>query len=86
MVKPAGSNINVKSRVTVAKIRTDCRDFQGRRAQGSGLPRPLGVAANNLDFLGLDRVLVVKFEVHILDQERPDFVAEAVSVQVTLES
>lgn len=82
MVKSAGSNVAVKSSAAVAKRPTDCRDFE--EAQGLGLPRPLGVAANNLDSIGLDRVLIVKFEVHILDQEGPDFIAEAVGVQVTL--
>ena len=84
MVKPVGSNVANKKNMAVAKIPTDCRNFQG--AHGLGFPRPLGVTANNLDFIGLDRVLVVEFEVHILDQEGPDFVAEAIGVQVTLDS
>ncbi len=80
----AGANIAAESRVPVARELTHRQN--SRRAQHSGLSRPLRVAADNLDLLGLDRVLVVKFEVDILDQERPDFVAEAVGVQMTLEA
>lgn len=80
----AGKKIAAEIRVPVARELTHCQN--SRRAQQSGLSRPLGVAADNLDLLGLDGVLVVKFEVDILDQERPDFVAEAVGVQMTLEA
>lgn len=50
----------------------------------SRLPGPLGVAADDLDLVCLYRVLVVQFEVDILDQECPDFIAEAVGIQMTL--
>ena len=48
------------------------------------IPRLLRVAAHNLDLLRRDIVLVVELEVDILDEERPDFVAEAVGIQMTL--
>ena len=48
------------------------------------LPRLLRIAAHNLDLLRRDVILVVELEVDILDEERPDFVAEAVGVQMTL--
>ena len=48
------------------------------------LPRLLRIAAYNLDLLRRDVILVVELEVDILDEERPDFVAEAVGVQMTL--
>jgi hypothetical protein len=45
----------------------------------------LGTATNNLDLVGQDRLAsVVEFEGHVADQERPDFVAEAVRVERTL--
>ncbi len=49
------------------------------------LPRPLGVAADDLDLVSLYGALVVQFEVDVLDQERPNFIAEAVGIQMTLE-
>lgn len=48
------------------------------------LPRLLRIAAHNLDLLGCDIVLIIELEVDILDEERPDFVAEAVGIQMTL--
>ena len=48
------------------------------------LPRLLRIAAHNLDLLRRHIVLVVELEVDILDEERPDFVAEAVGIQMTL--
>lgn len=46
--------------------------------------RPLAVAANNLDLVCCDRGLVIQLERHILDQERPHFIAESVCIEVTL--
>ena len=48
------------------------------------LPWLLRIAAHNLDLVRRDIVLVVELEVDILDEERPDFVAEAVGIQMTL--
>ena len=50
----------------------------------SCLPWSLGVAADNLDLFSRDRILVIQLEIDVFDQERPDFIAEAVGVQVTL--
>lgn len=44
------------------------------------------LACDDLDLLGFNVVLVVQLEFHILDDKGPDFVAEAVGVEVTLES
>ena len=48
------------------------------------LARLLRIAAHNLNLLRRDVVLVVQLEVDVLDEERPDFVAEAVRIQMTL--
>ena len=48
------------------------------------LPRLFRIAAHNLNLLRGDVVLIVQLEVDILDEERPDFVAEAVRIQMTL--
>lgn len=48
------------------------------------LPRLLRIAAHNLDLLRRDIVLIVELEVDVFDKERPDFVAEAVGIQMTL--
>ncbi len=45
---------------------------------------PLGVAADDLNFVRLDRTRVVQLEVDVLDEESPYFVAETVGVQMTL--
>ena len=45
----------------------------------------LRVAAHDLDAVGVDLVRIVELEVDIFDDERPDVVAEAVCVEVTLE-
>lgn len=45
---------------------------------------PLGVAADNLDFIRLDRTRVVQLEVDVLDQKSPNLVAETVRIQMTL--
>jgi len=44
----------------------------------------LALASNDLDPLCLNGVCVIKLELNILDNERPDFVAEAVCVEVSL--
>lgn len=49
-----------------------------------GLAWALRVTANNLDPVGVDLIRVVKLEVDILDNERPDVVAEAVGIQMSL--
>ena len=49
------------------------------------LARLLGVAAHDLDLLGLDGLVVVQLEVDVLDQERPHIVTEAVRVEVALQ-
>jgi hypothetical protein len=45
-----------------------------------GFSRTLAVAANNLDPVGLHGLLAIEFESNVLDQERPDFVAETVGI------
>lgn len=45
---------------------------------------PLGVAADNLDLIRLDRTRIVQLEVDVLDQESPNFVAETVGIQMAL--
>lgn len=50
------------------------------------LARLLGVAANNLDLVRRDGLTpIVHFEGYILDQKGPDFVAESVGVEASLE-
>lgn len=55
---------------------------------GSLLLLVLGLARHNLHPLGVKqyRIVPIHFEVHILDYEGPDFVAESVGVEVTLQS
>ena len=48
------------------------------------LIRLLGQTSDDFDLLGVELVLVVHLEVDVLDQEGPDFVAEAVGVEVAL--
>lgn len=48
------------------------------------LARSLAVAAHDLHPVRGNGCLVVELEGDILDQERPDFVAEPVGVEVTL--
>lgn len=56
----------------------------GSNLEPSCLPRPLAVAAHNLDLVRRYRGPIVQLEVDVFDQERPDFVAEAVCIQVAL--
>lgn len=44
----------------------------------------LGLTSNNLDAVCVDLYALLELEVHVLDYERPDLVAEAVGVQMTL--
>jgi hypothetical protein len=44
----------------------------------------LALAGNDLDPLRLNSVGIIKLELNILDNERPDFVAKAVGVEVSL--
>jgi hypothetical protein len=44
----------------------------------------LAVATDDLDPVRRHRGLVIQLECDVLDQERPDFVAESVGIQVTL--
>ena len=48
------------------------------------LPRLLRIAAHDLDLLSRDIVLIVKLKIDIFDEKGPDFVAEAVGIQMTL--
>lgn len=48
------------------------------------LPGSLAVTADDLDLVCRDLGLVVQLECNILDQERPNFVAESVGIEVTL--
>ena len=46
----------------------------------------LALAGNDLNPLCLNRVGIIELELDVLDDERPDFVAEAVCVEVSLRS
>ncbi len=48
------------------------------------LSRLLRITAHNLDLLRRHGILVIQLKVDVLDQERPNFVAEAVSVKMAL--
>lgn len=48
------------------------------------LARPCGIAADDLDFLGGELVSAFAFEFHVLHEEGPHVVAEAVGLQVSL--
>lgn len=48
------------------------------------LPRLFRIAAHNLNLLRRDVVLIVQLEIDILDKERPDLVAKAVGIKMTL--
>lgn len=48
------------------------------------LSRLLRITAHDFDLLRLDIVLVVELEVDILDEKRPDFVAESIRIQMAL--
>lgn len=46
----------------------------------------LGTAANNLDLIGLDGLpALIELEGDVANQEGPDFIAEAVSIEGTLD-
>ena len=61
-----------------------CIVFPRKKPSRLLLPRLFRIAAHNLNLLRRDVVLIVQLEVDILDEERPDFVAEAVRIQMTL--
>lgn len=42
------------------------------------------LARNDFDLLGFNAVRIVQFELDVLDDERPDLIAEAVGVEVPL--
>jgi hypothetical protein len=48
------------------------------------LTRALGVAANDLDPVGVDLVRIVELKVDVFDDECPDIVAEAVRIEMSL--
>ena len=50
------------------------------------LTRLLCIAAHDLDLIRHDIILIVQLEVDILDKERPDFVAEAVGIEMALQA
>lgn len=52
--------------------------------RSSRLSGPLAVAAHDLDLVRADGLLVIQFEIDILDQESPNFVTESICVKVTL--
>lgn len=54
------------------------------RGLDSCFTRPLAVAADDLDLVCGHRSLIVQLEGHILDEERPDFIAESVGIEVAL--
>lgn len=49
------------------------------------LSRPFCIAAYYLHLLGLNRLLIIELEVDVLDQKRPDLVAETISIEMALE-
>lgn len=48
------------------------------------LARPLAIAAHDLHLIRRNHRLIIQFEVDILDEECPHFVAEAVGIQMAL--
>lgn len=46
--------------------------------------RTVVVTADDLDLLGSERLRIFKLEVDVLDEESPDFVAEAVGIEMAL--
>ena len=50
----------------------------------SCLSRAFTIAAHNLHLIGVDGSLIVEFESNVFNQEGPNFVAETVSVEMTL--
>ena len=45
----------------------------------------LRVAADNLDAVGMNLLVVVQLEVDVLDDEGPDIVAESVGIEMSLQ-
>lgn len=50
----------------------------------TSLSRLLGTAAHDLHLIGLYGTLIIETEGNIANKERPDFVAEAIGIQVSL--
>jgi len=50
------------------------------------LSRLLRIAAHDLDLVRLNSILIVELKVNVFDQERPDFIAKAVGIQMALYS
>lgn len=48
------------------------------------LARLLRIATDNLDLIGLELLTAITLESHVLDEECPDIIAEAVGLQMTL--
>ena len=48
------------------------------------VPRLFRDASHDLDFLGLDIVLIVEPEIDVLKHERPDLVTETVGIEIAL--
>lgn len=42
------------------------------------------LARHDLDLVCLNTVLIVQLELHILDNERPDFITETICIQMSL--
>ena len=45
----------------------------------------LGLTTDDLHLLRLDLLRIVQFELDVLEDERPHFIAEAIGIQMTLE-
>lgn len=50
----------------------------------SALPRTLAIAADNLDLIRSHGLVILQLERHILDQERPDLIAESIRIEMAL--
>lgn len=61
-----------------------CRRFDASCGINLSLTSLLVCAADDFDFVGVNRVLVVELEVDIFDGERPHVVAESVGVKMAL--
>jgi hypothetical protein len=59
---------------------------RGQKLSSLLLARTLRVATDNLDAVGVDLMGVVQLEVDVLDDESPYVVAEAVGVEMSLQS
>lgn len=63
-----------------------CRPIGTPKTQvRSDLTRSLGVAADDLDTIGMDLALGFELEVDVFDYERPDVVTETVRIEMSLQ-